>query len=160
MVRQPLLRLEIHTYTQTTHTHTSTRTHTHSFAVLLRKQSPTNHLKPSLCKWDSIIIRRQQCGVLLVLALHSQSMAHRKSFNQPSNAAVQEVGRPIVRPWKAEPGGVLSRFFTFTCWALLALFLGEKDKGEWIKNTGKVWLGSVSLWAHQGAPCHLHSLAG
>lgn len=34
---------------------------------------------------------------LLVLALHPQSAANRKSFNQGFNVALQEVGRPIVR---------------------------------------------------------------
>jgi len=123
MIRQPLLlHLSLH--------FTSTHSLAHKPAHLLRKQNPTNHLKPVLCRWGPVIIRPRQRRFLLVLALHPQSIANRKSFNQGFNAAVQEVGGPIVWLSKADQRGVLSRFFTFTCWALLGLFLKERDKGD------------------------------
>ena len=96
-------------------------------------------------------------------------MVNKKSFNQGLNVAVQEVGRaPLFRLWKGpNRRGVLPRFFTFTCWALLGLFQrGDRTRvavgggggggAEW-KRLVKVWLPFERIHGLiKGATCHRH----
>lgn len=89
---------------------------------------------------------------LLVLALHPQSVANRKSFNQGFNAPLQEVGRPIVRGWKAPTEGSPLAFLYIHLLGPIESLSERKGQGEWIKNT--VCRLSQPVWVNQRATCH------